>query len=141
MTNATRLQKLAAGVGALLALAGVAGPAAADNGTPSPGGTPPGIVEPSATIRLPLARPGKTATVALRIAGPEATGLRSDGVACAFRFGTQTVSGTPRVSGSDALCLVRVPRSAAGKTVRGAIRVELTHVTIERQFSLKVART
>jgi hypothetical protein len=141
MTNANRIQKLV--VGALLALAAFAGPAAAGDGTPTPpGGTPElSAVEPAVTLTLPrTVRPGTAASIAVRIDGPEAAGLRADRVTCAFRLGNRSLAGTPRLSGGKALCVVRVPRNAAGKTVRGAVRVVLTHVTIERQFAFKVAR-
>jgi hypothetical protein len=142
MTNANRLQKLV--VGALLALATFAGPAAAGDGTPTPpGGTPElSAVEPAVTLTLPRnARPGTVASIAVRIDGPSAAELRADRVACAFRLGTRSLAGTPRVSGTQALCVIRVPRTAAGKSVRGAIRVVLNHMAIERQFAFKVARS
>lgn len=127
---------------AAVALATGAGTAAADDGTPPPpGGAPPLPALDAATLDLPRnARPGGTASITLRPAGPAAQELRAERVACAFRLGTKTLRGAVRVSGGSAICTVRLPRSSAGKTVRGAIRVVLNYVVIQRSFSFRVAR-
>jgi hypothetical protein len=142
MKSANRIQKLV--VGALLALAAFAGPAAAGDGTPTPPGGTPELsgIEPSVVVALPRnARPGTVASIAVRIEGSSAAELRADRVACAFRLGNRSLAGTARVSGAKALCAVRVPGAAAGKTLRGAIRVVLNNMAIERQFAFKVARS
>lgn len=134
---------LLAATAALVVLAVFAGTAAADGVPTPPGAGTPQLpsVEPATTLLLPRnVRAGTAASIALRVDGAAAAELRADRVACAFRLGQRSLAGTTRVSGSSALCIVRVPRNAAGQSIRGAIRVVLTHMAIERQFAFKVAR-
>ena len=128
---------------AVVALAGFAATAAASDSTPPPPGAPPAVpgLDAGATLTLPRgARPGRAATVALRPAGPAPAGLRADRITCLFRLGTRTLPSTVKVVAGAATCTVRVPRSAAGKTVRGAMRVVLDHIALNRSFSFRIAR-
>jgi hypothetical protein len=132
-----------AAVTGLVAFAALAGTAAAGEGPPPPTGGAPAVpvLDTSATLALPKsARPGKSASVVLRLPGPAAAELSRERVTCAFVLGTTSLKGTAGVSGSSAICSVRLPRNAAGKLVRGAMRVVLSHVSIQRSFSFKVAR-
>ena len=121
-------------------LAVCAGTAAANDGTPPPpGGAPPPPALDAATLDLPRnARPGMTAAIVLRPASPAAAELKAERVACAFRLGAKSLAGAVRVSGGSAVCTVRIPRNAASKTIRGAIRVVLDNIVIERSFSFRV---
>ena len=121
-------------------LAVCAGTAAANDGTPPPpGGAPPPPALDAATLNLPRnARPGMTAAIVLRPASPVAAELKAERVACAFRLGAKSLVGAVRVSGGSAVCTVRIPRNAANKTIRGAIRVVLDNIVIERSFSFRV---
>ena len=135
---------LTAAVTAVVAFATLAGTAAAGEGAPPPTGGAPAIpaLETPATLSPPRsARPGKPASVVLRLPAPAASELRRERVTCAFVLGTTSLKGTASVSGSSAVCSVRLPRSAAGKLVRGAMRVVLSHVAVERAFSFIVARS
>jgi hypothetical protein len=125
-----------------LAAAVFAGAAAADGLPGSPADAPPpSSIEPAATLVLPRApRPGATATIVLRLDRAATSGLTADRTICAFRLGAAPLPGAAHVSAAGVVCTVRVPRSAAGKTIRGALRVTLTHFAVERQFAFKVAR-
>ena len=139
MRNRTSI--LLSALAAAVALAVSAGSAAASDGTPPPpGGMPPPPALDGATLQLPRqARPGASASIVLRPASPAAAELRADRVACAFRLGTRSLGAAVRIAGAGAVCTVRVPRNAAGKTIRGAIRIVLGNVVIERSFTFRVA--
>lgn len=137
----SRTSSLLSALAVAVALAVCAGTAAANGGTPPPpGGAPPPPALDAATLNLPRnARPGMTAAIVLRPASPAAAELRAERVACAFRLGARSLTPAVRVSGGSAICTVRLPRNAASKTIRGAIRIVLNNVVIERSFSFRVA--
>ena len=136
----SRTSSLLSVLAVAVTLAVGAGTAAANDGAPPPPGeAPPPPALDAAKLNLPRnARPGMTAAIVLRPASPAAAELRAERVACAFRLGTKSLVAAVRVSGGSASCTVRIPRNAANKTVRGAIRIVLDNVVIERSFSFRV---
>jgi hypothetical protein len=64
--------------------------------------------------------------------------LTAASVTCTARIGSAKVRVVGRFSGGRARCLVTVPRSAKGKTLRGTITVRSAGATVRRSFSYRV---
>ncbi len=103
-------------------------------------GLPAPTLSTARVVAMP-ARPvaGRTFTVAAVVRRSDTGGaLTAAVVACTARIGKTRVRAVGRFSDGRARCIVSVPRSAKGKTLRGTITVRAAGARLNRAFSYRI---
>jgi hypothetical protein len=91
----------------------------------------------SAAPTRPVA--GKTFTVRTTVTRTDtSTIVRSGSVTCTARVGGSTIRARGGFSAGHARCVLTVPRSAAGKLLRGSLGVRVEGASVRRSYSFRV---
>jgi hypothetical protein len=102
------------------------------------GGTTPAAVSAGA-VKLSPAKPkaGTAVAASVPVTAGEAP-VRPTGIACAATLGSAKLKGTGKAASGRATCLYRTPKSAKGKTLRGAISFTARGKRFTKRFSVKL---
>jgi hypothetical protein len=102
------------------------------------GGTTPAAVSAGA-VKLSPAKPKAGTAVAASVPVTAGGGpVRPTGIACAATLGSAKLKGTGKTASGRATCLYRTPKSAKGKTLRGAISFTARGKRFTKRFSTKL---
>lgn len=91
------------------------------------------------SVRIAPARPraGSSVSATARVSAGEVA-LRPGRVTCTGSIGTARVTGAPRAAVGTATCTYRTPRSAKGKSLRGAVAVTARGQRFTRRFAVRL---
>jgi hypothetical protein len=103
--------------------------------TPPPQPTAVAAGRPKVSPAKPKA--GSVVSASVRVTAGGAA-VRPTRVACAGSIGTAKVAGSARAAAGLARCTYRTPRSAKGKTLRGAVSLTARGTRFTRRFSAKL---
>ena len=96
----------------------------------------------AASLRAVPARPvaGKPFTVSTEVTRTDTrTTVRSGSVTCAARVGGTTITARGGFVSGRARCVMRMPRSAGEKLLRGTLTVRVDQASVRRPYSFRVA--